>query len=645
MALVGGSLVGCGSEREPRGQPEMTARPGVAPTRGERMDELEQSEAVIESLGPALHGLAKSVLHLELPGPASLRFFADEVSVVEFADFEQARGNAHDSPLGIRSWEVPTRSEATRGPASGLTLWNSFLGGVDYFEHFSFYNVRGKFVAGDRSRYQTDSGFKGLARSKRATWVYVHGDLSLTWVAPVSEGGPWRIESLVGKHFDAAEAASLPFEDVLDRVIRDPAQRLRARGWQRSEMFAGFIAHIRNGTKKLEEFVAFLTKQLLEKGDDSTLGAAGVAIVDINGDGWEDFFVGVPDDEPAMLFVNRGNGTFEQRAKQLGLDYKFVRSALFADFDNDGDPDAFLARNLERSLYLSNDNGRFVDRSASHVGVPLPHFALSIAAADYNGDGLLDVYLTTGFTAYGVATQWDAIHRAEQRGEAVDKKIHAGYLSDQQASELYARMSAPPAHPVLHRPGPPNLLLENLGGGKFAPDPDSNDTLALWQQSLAATWGDYDADGDEDLYVANDFGPNRLFRNDGSGKFEEISETTGTADIGFGMGASWGDYDEDGRLDLYVTNMFSKAGRRITATAGSEQRIAQMARGNSLFRQRDDGSFEKVSGLEAPAQLVEAGGWGWGSQFVDVDNDGDLDIYAMSGNYSIPKEVAAVGDS
>jgi hypothetical protein len=106
------------------------------------------------------------------------------------------------------------------------------------------------------------------------------------------------------------------------------------------------------------------------------------------------------------------------------------------------------------------------------------------------------------------------------------------------------------------------------------------------------------------------------------------------------MGVSWGDYDGDGRLDLYVTNMYSKAGLRITGKIPElRPEYAQMAHGNSLFRNRGDG-FEKTSGLEPPALLVEKSGWAWGGQFVDVDNDGDLDIHSLAGNYTAPKEIA-----
>ena len=125
----------------------------------------------------------------------------------------------------------------------------------------------------------------------------------------------------------------------------------------------------------------------------------------------------------------------------------------------------------------------------------------------------------------------------------------------------------------------------------------------------------------------------------------DATEETETADIGFGMGVAYGDYDNDGDQDLYVTNMFSKAGRRITDMMGELGReFAPMARGNTLFGNAG-ARFERRSGLDESALQVEAAGWSWGGQFVDVDNDAFLDVYALSGYYTAPDEVAIPVDT
>jgi len=184
--------------------------------------------------------------------------------------------------------------------------------------------------------------------------------------------------------------------------------------------------------------------------------------------------------------------------------------------------------------------------------------------------------------------------------------------------------------------------LVNQGHGKFDVS-DQSEKMAVWRHTFQSTWGDYDNDGDADLYVCSDYSDNNLFLNEGEGTFRDVTEETGTADIGFGMGASWGDYDNDNRQDLYVSNMFSKAGQRITAQVpGMDRRLAGMSRGNTLFRNVGD-RFEKVSGLEPPALQVEKAGWAWSGQFVDIDNDGFLDIYSLSGYYTAPSQFAIQG--
>ena len=110
------------------------------------------------------------------------------------------------------------------------------------------------------------------------------------------------------------------------------------------------------------------------------------------------------------------------------------------------------------------------------------------------------------------------------------------------------------------------------------------------------------------------------------------------------MGASWGDYDNDGRADMYTTNMFSKAGMRIADQMQSSAIVARSARGNSLIRNGPNG-FYKVSGMEPATPQVEAADFGWGGGFADLNNDGNLDIYVPAGYTSMPAEVATIGDS
>jgi hypothetical protein len=185
------------------------------------------------------------------------------------------------------------------------------------------------------------------------------------------------------------------------------------------------------------------------------------------------------------------------------------------------------------------------------------------------------------------------------------------------------------------------MLLVNRGNGNFEPAPE-NKTVGLWRNSLQATWGDYDRDGDPDLYVANDWGPDNLLRNDGAAGFADVTKESGITSYGFAMGASWGDYDNDGRDDIYVSNMYSKAGRRITAAVpGIGNEFVESAKGNYLYHQGPDGKFSQVAGMEAPTMKVMKAGWSWGGKFADFDNDGWEDLYVLSGYFTAPPTLSS----
>ncbi len=231
---------------------------------------------------------------------------------------------------------------------------------------------------------------------------------------------------------------------------------------------------------------------------------------------------------------------------------------------------------------------------------------------------------------------------SRKRGRIGDGLL-AEHLPQMDSLRLAKLRLASDFHQFINQPGPPNLLLRNVGDGRFKVIRDIA-ALRIFRNSFQSTWADFDGDGDPDVYVANDFGPNNLVRNDGDGQFTDVTRDTKTADIGFGMGASWGDYNNDGRPDLYVSNMYSSAGNRILEKLEHvNDTFLGAARGNTLFRNSGE-SFDKVSGLEAPALTVEKAGWSWGGQFVDVDNDGYRDIYALSGFYTANKKVAIERD-
>jgi hypothetical protein len=323
--------------------------------------------------------------------------------------------------------------------------------------------------------------------------------------------------------------------------------------------------------------------------------AAGIAIGDVDGDGLEDVYLCQPGGLPNKLFLHQPDGTAVDRSAEAGVDFlDFSRAALLVDLDGDGDRD--LAVNAaERLLLLANDGkARFWLQAALET----PD-TTSLAAADIDLDGDLDLYL-------------------------------CAYASPYDHSALPV-----PYHDANN--GKPNRLLENRGDFVFADVTAERGLDANNRRfSFAASFEDYDLDGDPDLYVANDFGRNNLYRNDG-GTFVDVAPAAGVEDVSAGMGVAWGDHDGDGRFDLYVSNMYSSAGNRIAyqrrfhADASPEVRAQYQrhAHGNTLFRNRGDGTFEDVSG--ASPLDPSMGRWAWGALFADLNADGWQDLLSPNG--------------
>ena len=324
----------------------------------------------------------------------------------------------------------------------------------------------------------------------------------------------------------------------------------------------------------------------------------GIAVGDYDGDGWPDLYVSRAG--PNLLLRNKGDGTFEDVTARAGVgDPGNSQAAIFADFDNDGRPDLLVVNasyslipgehsKRGHSIYRNNGDGTFtkMPMTLGPIGT-----ASSACVADFDGDGLLDIYVT--------------------------------YYQDE---TLY-----PFHHPIEARDGFGNRLYRNLGNFRFE-DVTERAGVGGSGWSFACSWADFDEDGKIDLYVANDFGDSYLFRNRGDGTFEEIAGKAGVVNPANGMSVDWGDYDNDGRLDLYVGNMYSKTGNQSLAldrTLGEvvRNKLLFSVQGNTLYRNRGDGTFEET-GRRLGASLA---GWAWGSNFFDYDNDGWLDIFVANG--------------
>ena len=616
-------------------------------------ERMMRSEAVLLAFnaGNTLKPISDDVLNLEFPSMGSRGSFEDQVlfqGLVEEWPLEARE--LHEGTLSHRSWKIAP--EAKLVPFAEMHAYQSLFAEVEYFK-------KGKFKIhipvptwrdpATMKEWECTLAIDGKAKLKNGHWAQVSGKSRVLWrLQPESyeEENPeqqvWKIAEWKINSLSVQETTQWLFEDVLAEVITDPQQLATAQ----------FNVHHDNVRK-------FLRKEFT-KPYDSWMIAAGplhptVAVVDVNQDGHDDIYL-QPRVGMNQFFKNNGDGTFRECAKELGLDFPGeTSSTAFADFDNDGDLDAFVGGSRVRSIYLENVNGKFINRSGDKVAAAdLPYHVSMLNAVDYDGDGLLDIYVST-YASYVVqrAVRGMAGSTEFGLGRAVDELKDTLTPAEWVVLQPLIKGMIGSNDRYLDRPGPPNVMLKNLGDGRFARAEDC-EPLRLAYNSFASAWSDYDNDGDPDVYVANDFAANQLMRNEGNGVFTHMSPELKTEDVGFGMGVTWGDYDHDGRPDLYVTNMFSKANRRVVSFFLKDGEnfdasligdnpldpvYAALGAGNTLFHNNgNDQAWEHVSGLSKPKLTVEAGGWGWGAMFMDVNNDGWDDLYGPSGYYSAPSE-------
>lgn len=331
----------------------------------------------------------------------------------------------------------------------------------------------------------------------------------------------------------------------------------------------------------------------------------GIALGDANGDGIDDVYAPQAKDLPNMFFLSQPDGSHREVAATSGLDWLDATAvAHFADFDNDGDQDLVLATR-NRLVIHSNDGG--TGRKFTRVAEFPQADVSSLCAADYDGDGLLDLYVC------------NYLNSSESETVALADAIYNG------------------------TGGGMNRLYRNTGGITFVEvTKETGIDAEATRMSLAASWEDFDNDGDPDLYVANDFGPNCLYLNEG-GMFTEIAAEVGADDPSTGMSITWGDLDRDGFMDACIGNMFSAAGNRVTSQAKFKEdltkgldaeRIRYLARGNTLLMSKSAQRFDERS---AEAGILNTQ-WTWGTLFGDFDNNGDLDMMAMNGFITGPVE-------
>ena len=511
--------------------------------------------------------------------------------------------------LGLEAWRWRVEGRPVEIDRATFRPWHVALGELESVESVRVFVIDGSFSANqDQGHAEERFGSRHVMTVKGRTGpggvAHLSGEFELDWLR--GEDG-WRIREWRDQRLTGTFAVATLFEDATEKAL------------------PGSLSNQLRRSPHEEEVQRYLTSPESFRPPHPQFQAVShdrhpaVSVVDIDRDGWDDLYVTSRLGRNRLL-RNLGNGTFEDSSVAYGLDFEGSSScALFLDFDQDGDLDLFLCRTLERSRLLIQQDGRFVDVS-ERSPEPLPMHVASASVADYDGDGRLDIYVST-------------YNKTTTRGLGLEGMLSADPSSPMPSASALAEMAAD-ERVWTNVWGPANLLLRNMGDASFE-RAGLKAGAQLFRQTFQASWSDYDLDGDPDLYLANDYAPNNLLRNRGDGTFEDVTEPSHTSDRGFGMGASWGDYDRDGRPDLYVSNMFSKAGKRVVRKMlGEDSQLAEMARGNSLFR-NGPGDFERASARDG-FEVVERTGWSWGGQFVDVDNDGWLDVAVLNGYYTVP---------
>lgn len=304
-----------------------------------------------------------------------------------------------------------------------------------------------------------------------------------------------------------------------------------------------------------QQFIQIKNGPLVSKPGDSR----SINLVDVNGDGLDDVFIskGLKGGQNNDLYLNLGKGNFQAiTSDSITLDMSPSDGATFADTDNDGDLDAYVTTWYRRpNLFYTNDGKGNFTHQLQGITAQMGTYSETAAFGDYDNDGLVDVYITNS---------------------AGDKR---------------------------------NLLYHNTGNNTF--ERIQLDWLNEALPSRSANWADYDNDGDLDLFVANEEANfNSLFKNQGKGHFEKITNDPVVRDTFSSITASWGDVNNDGFLDLFVGN------------AGYMK-----AQNNQLFLNNHKGGF-----TSAPIGPIQTdGGCSFGSAFADYDNDGDLDLFVSNG--------------
>ena len=342
-------------------------------------------------------------------------------------------------------------------------------------------------------------------------------------------------------------------------------------------------------------FVNVIKDSGIKKGGEST----GVAWADYNNDGYLDLLM-LGGRDGNKLYRNNKDGTFTDVTKEAGMTPTAIIglapiswAGSFADYDNNGCIDFYVSNRVDNrsdTLYRNNCDGTFTDVSSA-AGIEDTYRGTGIAWADYNNDGYVDIYVAN----YGERIAFET------------------YISE------------------------PNILYRNNGDGTFTDTTEESGVMGIadcsgftpgegldftvrngpWKIAFQPIWFDYNNDRRPDLFIATDASISPLYRNNGDGTFTDVTQEAGLCLKGTGMGVTVGDYDNDGDLDLYVTNTGP----------------------NYFWENNGDDTFTEVAQRTGTA---DSSSLGWAVGFLDYDNDGNLDLYDINGSVTVEARPAGL---
>ncbi|MGY8652167.1 MAG: FG-GAP-like repeat-containing protein [Verrucomicrobiia bacterium] len=376
---------------------------------------------------------------------------------------------------------------------------------------------------------------------------------------------------------------------------------------------------------------------------------AGLAAGDFDGDGLCDLFLCGLDGEN-FLYRNRGDWKFADVtvASGLKLDDWALRGAVFADVDGDADLDLLVFSLAERNaLFLNDGQGKFLESSKIEWSPRNGAGNISGALADVDGDGDLDLYVTS-YGGQRMATTPQAAEH-ERFAKLQIERHRAGAPLDPDFARRFEILDFPNGDEIeyiVEQKGTPDSLYLNDGKGGFRAvadeegrfmDEDGRPIPLPWDWGLAAQFRDVDNDGDPDLYVSNDFySPDRFWLNDGRGFFRAVDRLALRRTSVFSMAVDFADINRDGYQDFFTVDMLSRRHTQRKVQMGPMKptpiRIGEIdnraqVMQNALFVNRGDGTYAEIAQYAG----VKASEWSWGSLFLDVDLDGYEDLIVASG--------------